>query len=291
MFPDGIPDNKPPKSCVKSTKENIASIIGQGTVEALDSESKFRLWSQIIAAYTSCFLTFSTDKLPALSGLAKVMQPLLGDRYLAGLWWDEVNIHKYLAWACKVKYEELLPRPEGYHAPTWSWASTSNAVSFASVYPRDSPNLRILSATTTPLSDPTSRVTGGYLHVEGPVNEVIIVRDESDKIEMVFQGKKEYYEIYLDAPAELPLTCYTLPLRTENRNLKDANSRHTGDWRHFLLLRQSVGFPGCYERCGIGRFGSSNLWPDGTFFHLSHNNDIPCEEYISPEKGHRIRIV
>ncbi|KAM7183702.1 hypothetical protein V8F33_013429 [Rhypophila sp. PSN 637] len=45
----------------------------------------FRLWEGILQHYSGCDLTFATDNLVAISGLAKRLQPLTGSRYLARL--------------------------------------------------------------------------------------------------------------------------------------------------------------------------------------------------------------
>lgn len=44
------------------------------------------LWEELVHRYIKRRLTFFSDKLPALSGIAKQMQPLLGPGYFAGLW-------------------------------------------------------------------------------------------------------------------------------------------------------------------------------------------------------------
>jgi len=43
----------------------------------------YNIWERIVEAYTACQLTKAEDKLIALSGIAKHMQPILGnDEYL-----------------------------------------------------------------------------------------------------------------------------------------------------------------------------------------------------------------
>jgi hypothetical protein len=46
----------------------------------------YDLWEEIVRVYSSSLLTFSDDKLVALSGIAKQLQDKLNDRYIAGLW-------------------------------------------------------------------------------------------------------------------------------------------------------------------------------------------------------------
>ncbi|KAJ0132697.1 hypothetical protein HZ326_24229 [Fusarium oxysporum f. sp. albedinis] len=44
------------------------------------------IWYNIVENYGRCSLTVPTDRLIAIAGIAKSMQPLLHDEYLAGLW-------------------------------------------------------------------------------------------------------------------------------------------------------------------------------------------------------------
>ena len=76
------------------------------------------LWSRIVMQYTNRKMTKETDRLPALSGLAKVFQTRgLGD-YIAGLWTKQLPL--WLTW--RVIYPGTL-REGPFTAPSWSWAS------------------------------------------------------------------------------------------------------------------------------------------------------------------------
>ncbi|KAF2247298.1 HET-domain-containing protein [Trematosphaeria pertusa] len=58
-------------------------------VESSPKHSKttlLELWHGIVEMYTKCNLTYTTDKLVALSGIAKLMEQALDDEYCAGLW-------------------------------------------------------------------------------------------------------------------------------------------------------------------------------------------------------------
>jgi hypothetical protein len=46
----------------------------------------YRLWTKIVNHYSHCKLTVEKDKLVAISAIAKILQPLLDDVYIAGLW-------------------------------------------------------------------------------------------------------------------------------------------------------------------------------------------------------------
>jgi hypothetical protein len=75
-------------------------------------------WYDLIENYTTRNLTNADDKLPAISGLASVMEARTGDKYIAGLWQSHLSIG--LLWHRK---SEWLTRPAMYRAPSWSWAA------------------------------------------------------------------------------------------------------------------------------------------------------------------------
>jgi hypothetical protein len=85
-------------------------------------------WSQMLSAYCKCDLTFSSDKLVALSGLANRFRSTLESnkpgkhRYLAGIW--EETLPEALIWT---PFHDTR-RYKEYVAPSWSWASVNRAV-------------------------------------------------------------------------------------------------------------------------------------------------------------------
>ena len=64
----------------------------------LDRGEAFRFWRGIIKLYTVRCLTFDRDALPAISGLARLIQQRVLDTYLAGFWRED--LHRELLW-CK----------------------------------------------------------------------------------------------------------------------------------------------------------------------------------------------
>lgn len=46
----------------------------------------YKIWTRIVEKYSKCGLTNSSDKLVALSGLAKRVSTIDDDRYVAGMW-------------------------------------------------------------------------------------------------------------------------------------------------------------------------------------------------------------
>lgn len=86
-------------------------------------------WFSIVEDYSERTLTFGTDKLPALSGLAHETFSI-GDRYLAGMW--QRHLPLALLWRTRaILWSESPPkRPPAYIAPTWSWASIDGCVTY-----------------------------------------------------------------------------------------------------------------------------------------------------------------
>jgi hypothetical protein len=76
-------------------------------------------WHRIVSDYSKLSLLYTSDKLPALSGCAKETRNISGDKYLAGLWQQDLRTD--LLWWVNGGVPRARPTP--YHAPTWSWAS------------------------------------------------------------------------------------------------------------------------------------------------------------------------
>lgn len=82
----------------------------------------------VVPQYTNRQLTYESDILPALSGIAKKISASLNvgsEDYLAGLW--KIDIPVSLCWVTTSVQSQ--PRTE-YHAPSWSWASVKGDVEF-----------------------------------------------------------------------------------------------------------------------------------------------------------------
>lgn len=92
-FPAGIPRSRDPLSFVVRTElKRLTPIahrqawcaVGDAVSDSLSDPYEF--WDGAVHAYTRGALTREEDKLIALSGLAKELELVLKDRYLAGLW-------------------------------------------------------------------------------------------------------------------------------------------------------------------------------------------------------------
>jgi hypothetical protein len=83
------------------------------------------LWSRLVSGHSHRQLTLDSDKLPALTGVARQFQRTGMGIYLAGLWLEDLLYH--LCWRPRGGDHG---RPSTYRAPTWSWASTTGRVTW-----------------------------------------------------------------------------------------------------------------------------------------------------------------
>ena len=84
----------------------------------------YQTWYSIANDFSTRMLSLSTDKLVAISGMARRMQQKSRDTYVAGLWKNDLLFG--LLWSVhpiKPEYA-ACKRTAEYVAPSWSWAST-----------------------------------------------------------------------------------------------------------------------------------------------------------------------
>ena len=136
----------------------------------LSSPRWFVHWYLMVEFYTVRKLSRTSDKLPALSGLASQTQQHTGDQYLAGLW--SSCLHYGLAW--RVNTHSLSSRPKSYRAPSWSWASIDGPVRYMMESPvsleKVLPAIDVLNAHIEPRGlDKLGEVAAGWIKLAGPL--------------------------------------------------------------------------------------------------------------------------
>lgn len=81
-------------------------------------------WVTVVEIFSPCSLTFSKDRLVAISGMAQSLSQKLNCDYLAGLW--RRDLEHQLLW--KVTRPFQAPKKDGTRGPSWSWASVDGAI-------------------------------------------------------------------------------------------------------------------------------------------------------------------
>ncbi|CAK3994722.1 Hypothetical predicted protein [Lecanosticta acicola] len=146
----------------------LCSTLTAGKKPLFDGWSWEDHWCGIVIQYSSRQLTFESDAMLAIPGLATVCGHQNGSRYLAGLW--ERDILHGMLWDCGDELEVM--RPRAHLAPTWSWACMRREVAWI----RDQRSLtryhvELVDASVEPLVDvqPLGAVKpGAYLDIRGP---------------------------------------------------------------------------------------------------------------------------
>lgn len=80
-------------------------------------DSLVERWFKLVDEYDRRCLTFATDRLPAISGIAREIHQQTGHTYVAGLWAE--TLHLGLLWDAN----RPKRRTETYPRPSWSWVS------------------------------------------------------------------------------------------------------------------------------------------------------------------------
>ena len=152
------PDETLRRRCAAATPKNF------------DCRDMLDTWWQVVEDYSSRKLTYHSDKMVAISGLACRFAQRLG-AYTAGLWLE----HNFI---CSLGWRPIATsrRPEIHTAPSWSWASLEGAV--AGAYTSSAtPAARLLHHELKPIGQnrlgalevATITLKGRYveIHVEG----------------------------------------------------------------------------------------------------------------------------
>ncbi|KAI0403019.1 HET-domain-containing protein [Xylaria palmicola] len=185
---DYYSENPSPKIAYDTTMQNIIeegrNALDARAQEARQSEGPLtpktsREWCLLIGGYSNRLLTYETDRLPAISALARRFS--LADElptprtYLAGLWLEDLPW--LLCWrAFQRRFEK---RPGDYCAPTWSWASISTPVIWDMETYGARSRVEVLDAAAAPVgrANAFGRVEGAYATLRGPVQRAVLEVD------------------------------------------------------------------------------------------------------------------
>ena len=87
----------------------------------------FDAWYDLVSLYGKCFLTQPSDIFPAISGIARAIALSINDRYISGLWYQD--LHRGLLWSAP---DSTVSKRDLRHirAPSWSWAALAGTSNF-----------------------------------------------------------------------------------------------------------------------------------------------------------------
>lgn len=143
--------------------------------------SLHELWLRLLGRYSVLHLSYESDILPALSGLAKLWESRGAGKYLAGFW--EGNILQSIMWS--TFGVERLQRAAEYRAPSWSPFSLEDADLYHNrrmhvpfYYRTDLSELMTRHAVVVDAgvelagADPTGGIKSAFLQLQGRVTRV-----------------------------------------------------------------------------------------------------------------------
>ncbi|KAF2671466.1 HET-domain-containing protein [Microthyrium microscopicum] len=124
--------------------------------------SPAKQWLKCIETFSGRLLTYEKDRLPAISGIAKIMHEKLGAEYLAGLW--RSSLIEGMMWNTLSLSRAYVPNSN----PSWSWSSVAGKITYnrwSSFEPHT--EAVVLEAECSILGlNPFGEVTGGYLKIQ-----------------------------------------------------------------------------------------------------------------------------
>lgn len=104
-------------------RKNIQSTFGRDRSGMGEGSTRYTLWYDLVSGYSCRQLTFSEDRLKAISGLADLFAQILQDQCIWGLWRQDMPAGLLWTVGATDRFERLA-------APSWSWASTMGELTF-----------------------------------------------------------------------------------------------------------------------------------------------------------------
>ena len=146
------------------------------------------IWRRLVVLYSEKRITQPSDTLPALAGLAQKWSfHVKPGKYLAGLW--STDIFKSLLWRVNnaVAGASRTLQPQKYIAPSWSWASTQQPVTWDRIDLQDIECFVTIHLDSSGCQaggpDPFGRLEAGWLCITGRTFEAqVALVDEGNAL-------------------------------------------------------------------------------------------------------------
>lgn len=264
-----------------------------------------RTWTTMLTAYSPTLLTHSSDRLVAISALAKIMCMLRGlepQDYLAGLW--RPDLPHQLMWITTEPWASTSELA-AYRAPSWSWAARSASTTiWLHEYKRPSLVDIISASVSLKTANPFGEVCDGILQLRGPMCKFMARRLSVDDTFVLTAAGRSY-------PRDFVITLWDYTPNSPNGNsprdvvqgiLPDilylmAFQSYCGsknsDWHSLGLILRPVNGIGCYMRSGFFQmnFRGNDLYED--FCQILNAQTLSRHEYLelSESNKYTIRIV
>lgn len=171
-------------------------------------------WLNLLHRYSTLALSYKSDLLPALSGLAKLWESPGAGKYLAGFW--EGNILESVIW--KPYLSSLRQRSREYRSPSWSPFSLERLeregpwgpdrmvhIEFHHPFRRLTKKHAVVldAGATAAGADPTGQVKSAFLQLQGPVTWVKVCPTPMNPINSAIRLGKQKKSAYVQFDIEM----------------------------------------------------------------------------------------
>ncbi|EPE36412.1 hypothetical protein GLAREA_05750 [Glarea lozoyensis ATCC 20868] len=306
IYPNGLPRD------FVSPLRPFKSIFHGSSSESLTQGSLagYEIWITIVQAYTACKLTFPSDKVVALSAIAKVMANILDDEYVVGMW--RRYLERELLWGLIDKPmasdEDIQTGSESYRSPSWSWMATNKRVrpGRVDVEPED----MLIEVEDLKLSysmhSNAGLVPGGWLRLRGMLKTLKLLRNPDNSepgrpaniwvmvvggVPLAINGRRgreRQPEVAFDHfhhdfdKQNADGTLYCMPAKYKNKKI------------FYVLLLEAVDQErATFRRIGLGCTGASALRSHIHHIMTSYDNQPEhlCAHYLCRDGLHSVKII
>ena len=295
---EGHPDEKPPlythdKDCFDALKDLDSQISRFGPL------TRHNVWYDIVEHYTKCELSYKSDILPAISGVATQYQKMTGDKYFAGLW--KSDLARGLLWrtpywnsVAKLRKSSL---PVNYRAPSWSWSSIDatyinwdlvsdwssiDGIDVTTELVDESKQgescYELLDITTNPADfNKFGAVTGGRLNVEGSILPAYVLDLKEDTGRQYYEDNillepRDYDNNFIgrfdpDVTGYKPSSISIVPIIRSKHSFQATGIEEEPVL--CLALKPILGQAGFYKRVGVATIVSWRYFRDISFSKIT----------------------
>jgi hypothetical protein len=209
----------------------------------------FERWYHILDDYTFRALSVSSDKLPAISGLAHEFSSQIHSTYKAGIWLEDISFG--LTWS----YSEHGIKPDSYRAPSWSWAAM-DCLQTREFYPR----YRLYDSFAFSTKFSKAKV----------LNCVVTLKD-NDPYGAVVGGELTLRTFWINWPQnQIPESA--LPLFLTNKG----NYRYLNEWRLTCNFDEIAKEP---------TYSNPDYYLDVSLVQIMRTDFVHCALLLKPAKG------
>jgi hypothetical protein len=284
MYPKGPPPNMnfPNMNFLGDAlrKQGMPNLLLHNKVDSASALDLHAFWSKLVEYHSNCHLTVDTDRLIAISGIAKRLQAILSEEYYAGIW--QSKLPQCLLWVVARGEVSKIAEPSSYVAPTWSWASVGVPVKFPMHTP---PQIlaEVIQAKVILVSpDATGQISAGSIRLRGMLWTALLVWESPNTY--VLRIKPGAHEAYALKPSTGTIeldnpTAMGQPVTGVNLHFipiigKFHKGKRTGWFQGLLLM--PTGVTGHFERVGVSSWRLN--------MHMSQLLSIPNDDWLEYEE-------